>query len=33
MAARDLEFGLDTFLPVTVDASGSPIAERSASRR
>jgi probable LLM family oxidoreductase len=26
MAARDLEFGLDTFLPVTVDPSGSPIA-------
>ena len=25
MTARDFEFGLDTFLPVTVDASGSPI--------
>jgi probable LLM family oxidoreductase len=26
MPARDFEFGLDTFLPVTVDASGRPIA-------
>src|SRR3954471_2330036 len=25
MAAHDFEFGLDTFLPVTVDASGEPI--------
>jgi len=25
MRAHDFEFGLDTFLPVTVDAAGHPI--------